>query len=166
LNSDPAAPAETDPLRPQSHDPNPEPSSADPSITLILPGRPDKLLSPADLEALPYTRAAGCTIASTGHSPSGPFTFGGVAVADLLRITLGPRPDYTAIEIVSGDGFGTQIDADELAKSASDGDFLLAYEVDGRRLTRAEGLVRLILPQEADDALRQIKWVGTIRVRK
>jgi DMSO/TMAO reductase YedYZ molybdopterin-dependent catalytic subunit len=165
LNRDPAAPAGLDPLRPASHEPNPTPPSADPTIVLVVPGRNDERLSLADLEALPYTRVADCFIASTGHSPSGPFTFGGVALADLLRATLGPRPDFTAIEIVSGDGFGTRVGAAELVNATRDGDLLLAYEVDGRRLTRPEGVVRLILPQEADDALRQIKWVGTIRVR-
>ncbi len=39
---------------------------------------------------------------------------------------------------------------------------LLAYIKDGVSLTRAQGLVRLIVPSETDDALRQVKWVGRI----
>jgi hypothetical protein len=31
-------------------------------------------------------------------------------------------------------------------------------------LTRAQGLVRLIVPHERDDALRQVKWVTRIIV--
>ena len=41
---------------------------------------------------------------------------------------------------------------------------LLALEIDGRPLSRAQGLVRLVVPGETDDALRQVKWVSEIRV--
>ena len=41
---------------------------------------------------------------------------------------------------------------------------LLAHSIDGRPLTRAEGLVRLIVPAETDEALRQVKWVAEIRL--
>jgi len=36
--------------------------------------------------------------------------------------------------------------------------------MDGATLTRAQGLVRLIVPSETDDALRQVKWVGRIEI--
>ena len=42
---------------------------------------------------------------------------------------------------------------------------LLALEVDGRPLEREDGLVRLIMPNENEDALRQVKWIEKIRVR-
>jgi hypothetical protein len=38
----------------------------------------------------------------------------------------------------------------------------LALACDGKPLTRTQGLVRLIVPQEDDDALRQVKWVAGI----
>jgi hypothetical protein len=41
---------------------------------------------------------------------------------------------------------------------------ILVYESDGVRLTRQQGLVRLIVPSERDNALRQIKWVAYIAV--
>ena len=42
--------------------------------------------------------------------------------------------------------------------------FVLAYALDGQLLSRAQGLVRLIVPSERDDALRQVKWVREVRV--
>jgi hypothetical protein len=41
---------------------------------------------------------------------------------------------------------------------------LLAYLLDGKPLTRAQGLVRLVVPSETDDALRQVKWLATITI--
>jgi hypothetical protein len=31
-------------------------------------------------------------------------------------------------------------------------------------MTRKQGLVRLVVPTETDDALRQVKWIAEIRV--
>jgi hypothetical protein len=36
--------------------------------------------------------------------------------------------------------------------------------LDGAALTREQGLVRLIVPSERDDALRQVKWLATITI--
>ena len=41
---------------------------------------------------------------------------------------------------------------------------LLATHIDGQPLTREAGLVRLIVPAERDDALRQVKWIAEIRI--
>ncbi|MCB0075748.1 MAG: molybdopterin-dependent oxidoreductase [Caldilineaceae bacterium] len=41
---------------------------------------------------------------------------------------------------------------------------LLAITLDGQPLTREQGLVRLIVPTETDDALKQVKWVAEIVV--
>jgi DMSO/TMAO reductase YedYZ molybdopterin-dependent catalytic subunit len=163
--NEPDGSARTDPLRPHRHEPNPEPPSADPSFQLIVPARPPVTVTIAHLMGLPYTRIAGCTIVSTGHGTAGPFTFGGVAVADLLRDVLSSPADVESIEVISGDGYGTRIGAAELAHPGPVGPLLFAYEMDGRPLTRAEGLVRLIVPQERDDALRQVKWIASIRIR-
>jgi hypothetical protein len=74
---------------------------------------------------------------------------------------------WTAAMVVSADGFGTRVTAEEWRgrpRRARPRPILLAYAIDGRPLTRAEGLVRLIVPSETDEALRQIKWVGEIRM--
>lgn len=68
------------------------------------------------------------------------------------------------MEVVSADGFGNRVYRKELAQPDPAGPILLAYGVNGRSLTREEGLVRLIVPGERDDALRQVKWVGEVRV--
>ena len=41
---------------------------------------------------------------------------------------------------------------------------LLAHIVNGAAMTRAQGLVRLIVPSEIDDALRQVKWVVRVEL--
>lgn len=88
---------------------------------------------------------------------SGPFAFSGVTVHDFAQVYIPGK--WSHLEIVSGDGFGCRVWANEAKET------LLAWEKDGRDLTRQEGLVRLIVPSEQDDALRQVKWVSEIRVR-
>jgi hypothetical protein len=72
---------------------------------------------------------------------------------------------WSEVEVISADGFGNRVTAGELVAPHPAGPILLADEVDGRPLGRHEGLVRLIVPNEKDDALRQVKWVGRIIVR-
>jgi hypothetical protein len=36
--------------------------------------------------------------------------------------------------------------------------------MDGAPLSRRQGVVRLVVPSEVDDALRQVKWVAAVRV--
>ena len=67
---------------------------------------------------------------------------------------------------MSGDGFGTRVSKEELLAAGQAGQHLLAYAIDGQPLTRAQGLVRLIVPSETDDALRQVKWVAEVNVRR
>jgi DMSO/TMAO reductase YedYZ molybdopterin-dependent catalytic subunit len=143
---------------PHAHDPNPTPPSADPTFVLFAAGR-EARLSPEDLSALPQQAIANCYIVSTGHGTSGPFTFDGVALAELLdRYDAG----WKAADVISADGFRTRITSDEARAPARS--ILLALIIDGRPLRREEGLVRLIVPGEIDDALRQVKWVSEIRV--
>ena len=91
------------------------------------------------------------------------------------------------IDLVSADGFGTRVTPADLSGEGSaahmadasaavgeittgdaahvgDRPILLAYTLDGAPLTREQGLVRLIVPSETDDALRQVKWLATIRI--
>ena len=151
-----------DPLRPHSHDPNPEPPPGDAAISLHLPGGALRRVTVGALRALPHTAVAECYIVSTGHGTSGPFTFGGTRLLDLIEAHVsGP---WHSVEVVSGDGFGNRVLAAELHEPTAR-PMLLAYQRDGAPLTREEGLVRLVVPSERDDALRQVKWVAVIRVR-
>jgi hypothetical protein len=152
-----------DPFRPHSHDPNPDPPSADPTITLSLPNDRNLFISVDSLRALPQTNVTDCYIISTGHGTSGPFTFGGSTLLALVQAyTNGPWKD---VEVISGDNFGTRVTADELIHPGLTKPILLALSIDYLPMTRAQGLVRLIVPGERDDALRQVKWVARIHVR-
>lgn len=147
-------------LTPHSHDPNPTPPSDDPAF-IVRAGEITEVIDPAALRRLPLVRVPDCFVVSTGHGTSGPFTFGGARPGDLLAAFSALPWRYAAV--ISGDGFATRIERHEL-ETATARPILLAYEIDGRPLTRAQGLVRLIVPSEVDDALRQVKWVAEIRL--
>lgn len=156
---------DNDPLRPHAHEPNPEPPTADPTFTLSLPDGVAIHIGPADLQKLKATTIGDCYIISTGHGSSGPFTFTGVTLLDFLRHYINPPRDWSQVEVISADGFGTRLDIEELTHPDPAGPPLLSYAVNGRSLSRDDGLVRLIVPNEKDDALRQVKWIGQINVR-
>ncbi len=155
-----------DPLRPHRHDPNPEAPHDDPTFLVIAPGAAPIRVTTDMLRRLPRSSVPECTIVSTGHGTSGPFTFAGVALGDLLRRLLPAGVSWSEVEVHSADAFGTRVAADELRPGATDRPILLADERDGRPLDRAGGLVRLIVPSETDDALRQVKWVAEVRLRR
>lgn len=150
-----------DPLHPHAHDPNLETPAGDGRFVLSRPGHAPLTLTPQDLAALPQTSLPGCFIVSTGHGTSGPFTFSGVTLRDLLRHYLPAGEGYAHLEIISTDAFGTRVWADEL-HPGRDHPILLATHRDTLPLTRDQGLVRLIVPSETDDALRQVKWISHI----
>jgi hypothetical protein len=143
------------------HEPNPTPPGADATIHLRLPSGDVMMLALDQLAALPQRQVTGCYIVSTGHGTSGPFTFGGVTLADLLAVYV-TQPWHT-VDVVSADGFGNHVTADEL-NVVTPRPILLATMLDGLPLRREQGLVRLIVPDERDDALRQVKWVAQINV--
>lgn len=151
-----------DPLRPHSHEPNPTPPTADATFALYLPDGHHRSVTVDDLQRLPATTVPNCFIVSTGHGTSGPFAFTGVTLLDFVERHVQGR--WSQIEVISADGFGNRVTADELRHPNPAGPILLAYARDGRLMTRAQGLVRLIVPSETDDALRQVKWVGRINV--
>lgn len=151
-----------DPLAPHSHDPNPEPPSTDPAFALEIRGH-SRIVTLDDLGRLPRVNVTDCFVVSTGHGTSGPFTFSGVALLDLLYEY--GAGDWRVVEVVSGDGFGTRLRRAELEAEPSKRRSLLADELDGQPLTREHGLVRLVVPSERDDALKQVKWVAAVRVR-
>lgn len=145
---------------PHAHDPNPVPPTDDPVFSLIF-GTIRFSISPIDLPAFPQVEVGDSYIISTGHGTSGPFKFGGVSLQHLINHYCGTG--WAFVDVISADGFGARLTAAELGQTTSR-PVLLALTIDGRGLTRDEGLVRLIVPHETDDALRQVKWVGEIRV--
>ena len=160
-----ARPLMLDPLSLHRHDPNPDPPSDDPAFVLIGPDGGETTLDVSDLQRLPATTLDHCTIVSTGHGTSGPFAFTGARLADVLATYVDPGQSWSQVEVISGDGFGTRLHRDEVDSPGPSGRIVLAYAIDGAPMTRAQGLVRLIVPAETDDALRQVKWVGRINVR-
>lgn len=147
-------------LHGHAHEPNPAPPSADATLVLYCPDGQSISLTPDGLARLPQTDVPGCIIASTGHPPSGPFTFSGVRLADLVAAHGVSRWEYA--DIVSGDGFGARITAQEAHTATPP--IILATAIDGMPLRRDQGLVRLIVPTESGDALRQVKWIARVEV--
>ncbi len=143
------------------HEPNPAPPSPDATLILAGPDGSEQTVRVDDLARLPQQVAADCYIVSTGHGTSGPFTFGGATLGDLIAARLGSGWEYA--DVVSADGFGNRVLARELPQPPAR-PILLATHIDGQPLTRQAGLVRLIVPNETDDALRQVKWVARIEV--
>ena len=151
-----------DPLRPHVHDPNLVVPEGNGSFVLILEnGRPQNI-TVADLQQLPFTEVPKCFIVSTGHGTSGPFAFGGVTLLDFMDHYV--SGEWHEVEVVSVDGFGNRVYAQEILHPDKAGPVVLSYTIDGNQMTRDAGLVRMIVPNEEDDALRQVKWVGKIRV--
>lgn len=153
-----------DPLSPHRHDPNPNPPSASSTFYLHLPDGSERAVTVADLRGMPAATVPDCYIVSTGHGTSGPFRFGGVLLLDLLSAYMAPDQIWAQVEVISEDGFGARLYKEELGQSGRTGQILLAYDIDGAPMTRQQGLVRLIVPGETDDALKQVKWVGRMRV--
>lgn len=148
-------------LHPHVHEPNPTPPQPDPAMLLARPDGTNVTLAVADLALLPQQSASDCYIVSTGHGRSGPFRFEGVTLGDLLAAYV---PDsWSYVDVVSADGFGTRVHHHEVARPQVR-PILLATACNGEPLTRALGLVRLIVPHENDDALRQVKWVAQLQV--
>lgn len=143
-----------------AHDSNPTPPGDDASLAVVTPdGR--ALVTVEALRELPTRTLLDVTIASTGHPASGPFDLTGTTLRTVID-AYAPGV-WSAALVSSGDGFGTRVLADEwLGETARP--ILLTHTLDGRPLSRAEGLVRLIVPTETDEALRQIKWVAEIRL--
>ncbi len=147
-----------------SHDPNPEPPPGDTAIVAHLADGRSIRLDVAALRALRYHEIRDCYIVSTGHGTSGPFVFGGVTLADLLAHLL-PGNTWQHVDIVSGDGFGTRLTPADLSGAPEARPPLLAYMLDGIEMTRQTGLVRLVVPAETDDALKQVKWIARLEIR-
>lgn len=145
---------------PHSHDPNPNPPSDDSVLTIYTSSQTVRV-TPDDLAGLPQSTVNNCYIVSTGHGTSGPFTFQGVQVAGLVSHYT--KNMWVYIDIISGDGFRTRLTRAILA-TMGNRPAILALKIDGRPLRREEGLIRLIVPNEKEDALQQVKWISEIRI--
>ena len=152
-------------LHGHAHEPNPVPPVADPTITIMLPDETESLLTVADLEQYPLTIVPDCYIISTGHGISGPFDFAGVQLIDIIHTNLPSDTDWSHVDVISVDNFGTRAMAGELLGAYTTRPIILAYLMNNKMLSREQGLVRLIVPSETDDALRQVKWVARIEIR-
>ncbi len=152
-------------LHTHEHEPNPAPPSDDATFVLSRPDGSEVVIALDNLEQLPAVEMADCYIVSTGHGTSGPFTFGGVRLADFLSATLDAGEVWTYLDVFSGDGFGNRVSAEEARDTSTSRPILLATKIDGRPMSRSQGLVRLVVPTEKDDALRQVKWIARIQVR-
>lgn len=155
---------EHDPLQPHAHDPNPDPPTSDPAFVLTQPHGAQSRVNVENLRQLPLTTVDNCYIVSTGHGTSGPFTFGGVQLLHLVQHYV--QQPWSQVEVISADGFGNRVQKEELLHPDPAGSIILAYAIDGERMTRRQGLVRMVVPSERDDALRQVKWVGKVNVRE
>ncbi|MCB0214954.1 MAG: hypothetical protein KDJ52_36780, partial [Anaerolineae bacterium] len=78
---------------------------------------------------------------------------------------LSPDIAWSQVEVISADGFGNRVFAEELLEPDPAGPALLSLTIDNQAMTRRQGLVRMIVPSEKNDALRQVKWVGKIVVK-
>lgn len=143
------------------HEPNPTPPTPDPTFQLTRPDGTTIAIGLGELLSLPQRHAENCYIVSTGHGTSGPFRFEGVTLSDLFAAQ--GITTWRYADVVSADGFGTRVQYEEVSATTTQ-PILLALACDGKPLTREQGLVRLIVPQERDDALRQVKWVAQIQV--
>jgi len=147
-----------------AHEPNPAPPSPETHFMVQLPNSHVATWDVADLQQLPTTTVTGCYIVSTGHGTSGPFSFTGVRLQDFLAHVLGQHREWQRVDVISSDGFGTRLTAADLRQEATDRPSLLAHTLNDQPLTRGQGIIRLIVPTETDDALRQVKWVAQIIV--
>lgn len=95
----------------------------------------------------------------TDHGDHGPYTLLGVALRDLIKEL---SKAWNEVEIKSADGFGNCLTKDEVLAEPPP---MLYYLSDGELLSRQNGLVRLVVPSETDNALRQIKWVREVKVK-
>lgn len=153
-----------DPLQPHSHDNNLTPPDYDPTLILTIPGRDEVSISLVDLMVEYPESTIPAYQYMTDHGMHGPYRLDGVRLVDLIHAHLEPDRHYTSIEVVSADGFGNRIYPDEMLKETEHGPILLCYRSNGESLGRRHGLVRLVVPSETDNALRQIKWVRRIVV--
>ena len=153
-----------DPLQPPSHDTNLQPPDNNPSIRFIDPAGQQKSISLADLMADYEPTVIPAYTYMTDHGMHGPYKLEGVALLDLIEQEIGKNGEWGEVEVISADGFGNRLYRPELSPEGED-PVLLCHRSNEEQLRRMQGLVRLVVPSETDNALRQVKWVREIRVK-
>lgn len=96
----------------------------------------------------------------TNHGIHGPYRLEGVQLLDLLKQRI--SGSWTGVEVLSADGFGNYVHKEELEQAQEP--IMLYFKINGEILKKKQGLVRLLVPSETDNALRQIKWVKRLRL--
>ncbi len=112
----------------------------------------------ADLRALPRTEQVSDFHCVTGWSVRG-VRWAGVRLADLLD-AVGARPRATGVHLVSAEpGYHDSLTLEQALLP----DVLLAYEMDGRPLSRPHGApLRLVVPEMY--GYKSVKWVRRIEL--
>ena len=148
-----------DPLRPHKHHNNTTPPEGNTNITI---NKPDGTSIEVSLEQLqnnyPLSIIPAYTYV-TDHGVHGPYRLEGVSLKDLLA----SMHDWSEVEVLSGDGFGNRITKAEVLDKGDP--IMLYFKTDNELLERKHGLIRLVVPAETDNALRQIKWVKTVNIK-
>lgn len=154
-----------DPFQPHSHDNNPLPPDENTDISIFYNGELATRISLDELKTRFSQDGIPTYLYTTDHGTHGPYHLDGVALGSLIRALLPPEAKWEEVEVVSADGFGNRVFAHELEPAEPEDPILLCYGSNGKPLKRAHGLIRLVVPSETDNALRQIKWVREIRVK-
>lgn len=151
-----------DPLRPHSHANNATPPDDVTTFELNLLNQETIQIAIDELQTKYPVSVIESYTYQTDHGKHGPYKLEGVSLVDLLEHYLIHDLVWTQVEVLSADGFGNRIYKDELL--ASQEPILLCFKSNDEALTRGHGLVRLVVPFETDNALRQVKWVRTINI--
>ncbi len=148
-----------DPLRPHAHHNNSHPPSDDSTWTLCLPDGQQLAITLEALRAWPAFTLPAYWL-TTDHGVHGPYQATGVMLRDLIAWHW--PGGWTQVEVISADGYGNRLWREEVTEAAEPP--LLCYAWDGQLLSRGQGLVRLVVPSEKGNALRQVKWVMLVRL--
>lgn len=152
----------SDPWAPTEHHNNTLSPAGDASITFSLPDGRQSIWTVDDLRKLPHTVLPAYYF-STDHGRHGPYRLEGVALR--AAIAAAWPEGWVELLVEGADGYGNRVRRGEVEDSAESAPILLCFASNGQPLTRAQGLVRLVVPGETDNALRQIKWVRRLLLR-
>ena len=151
-----------DPLRPHSHANNALIPDADTTIFLNVLNQEIIEISLEYLQSDYQTSVLESYTYQTDHGRHGPYRLEGVRLIDLIGKYVSQGSEWNQVEVLSADGFGNRIYKTEILEASEA--ILLCFRSNGGALERQYGLVRLVVPFETDNALRQVKWVRTINV--
>lgn len=151
-----------DPWEPTQHHNNTLAPTGDDGIKICLPDGRQVTWGLDDLRRLPLT-VLPAHYFSTDHGRHGPYRLEGAALRDVVAaLWVG---EWSEVLIESADGYGNRVRCAEVGDSAEFAPILLCYASNGQTLTSAQGYMRLVVPSETDNALRQIKWVRRLTLR-